>query len=489
VTPRFTALLAALALACAHPARAQALPDLGEASAATLSETQERTIGNRIMREIRVDPAYLDDPEVTDYVRSLGSRLLLAAEGPTRQIAFFVVKDDSINAFALVGGHIGIHTGLLALSTNESELAGVVAHEIAHITQRHQARALHGQRTSQWTSLAALALAIVAARGSSSQSGQVAEAALASASALAIQSQLDYTREHEREADRVGITLLEKTGYDPRGMVSFFERMLRANRLNEFKSSPSYLRTHPLTTERIADMQGRVERLAARMVPDSFDYRMARAKVRATAGTPSEALASFRALLEDRTVVRPREDLYGLAVALHRSRDFEGAWKTLESVRSPATPHPAFEVLAGRLQADLGRPDEALATFAAAQKAFPHHRGLTYARLELLLERGRSKEVLAELQERLRTPSEDAKLYELQARAFEATGRRVAQHRSQAEALQRRGNLARAVEQLELAVKAKGGDFYETSSAEARLQELRQQLEDERAAEKALGIT
>jgi len=148
------ALLLALHIA-ATPVAAQALPDLGDVSAATLSESQERTIGNRIMREARVDPAFVDDPEIADYVSSLGARLLGGTDGGRKDIDFFGVQDDTINAFALVGGHIGVHTGLIALTQTESELAGVMSHEIAHIVQRHQARAIHGQSRAQLTSLAA----------------------------------------------------------------------------------------------------------------------------------------------------------------------------------------------------------------------------------------------------------------------------------------------------------------------------------------------
>jgi predicted Zn-dependent protease len=472
-------------------AAAQGLPDLGDASAATLSETQERTIGNRIMREVVVDPAYVDDPEVSDYISSLGSRLLAGVEGPRRDLTFFVVQDDTVNAFALVGGHIGVHTGLVTLTQNESELAGVMAHEIAHIVQRHQARAIQGQGRAQWTSLAALALAILASRGSSSsQSGQITEAAVASAGAFQMQNMLDYTREHEREADRVGLTILERTGFDPRSMATFFERLLRANRLNEFKGAPAYLRTHPLTTERIADMQDRLQGAPMRMVADSFEYRLVRAKLRASAGSPSEAVEVFRTLLADKTIVRPREEVYGLAFALRRARDFDAAWKTLAPLReSGAAPHPAFELLAGQLLADQGKVDDAVSLYRAALRSYPRNRGILYAHLNLLLQSGRAREVLADLEERLRTVQDDAHLYEIQARAFAATGREISQHRAQAEAHYRRGNLAGAVEQLEVAVKMKTSDFYEISSAESRLRELRALLENEKAAEKALKIS
>ena len=481
--------LALILVLLAGAASAQGLPDLGDASAATLSEAQERTIGNRIMREVRIDPAYVEDPDIADYVSSLGRRLLSVSDQPGRDLDFFVVQDDTVNAFAMVGGHVGIHTGLLALTQNESELAGVMAHEIAHILQRHQARLMHGQSRASWTSLAALAVALLASRGGGSQSGQVTEAAVAAAGALQLQNLLDYTREHEREADRVGVLMLERAGYDSRGMQSFFERMLRTNRLNEFKAAPSYLRTHPLTTERIADIQDRLQRMAPRMVADSFEYRLARAKVRAAAGSPLEAVTFFRSALEDKTVLRPREDVYGLALALRRMRDFDGAAKVLAPLRAqPSQSHPAFETLAAQLLADQGRVDEALAIHRATLAAHPGYRAATYAYLELLLQAGRPAEVLAYLDERMRVRQEDARLYELQARAYAASGRRIAQHRAQAEAYYRRGHLGPAVEQLEIAVKVRGSDFYEVSSAESRLRELRAMLENERAAEKALKI-
>jgi beta-barrel assembly-enhancing protease len=480
---------ALLAAFCAGP-RAQMLPDLGDASTATLSESQERTIGNRIMREVRVDPAFVEDPDVAEYVAGLGARLLGVSESARRDLSFFAVQDDVVNAFAMVGGHIGVHTGLILLTQNESELAGVMAHEIAHITQRHTARSMHGQSRTQWTSLAALALALLASRGGGSQAGQITEAAVATAGALQMQNMIDYTREHEREADRVGLTLLERAGFDPRGMASFFERMLRANRLNEFKgSTPSYLRTHPLTTERIADIQDRIDRMSPKMVPDTFEYRLVRTRLRAAAGSPLEAVSHFRNLVAEQTVLRPREDAFGLALALRRARDFEGAAKALAPLRDRGTaPHPAFEVLAGQLAADQRREEEALEIYRAALERFPRHRALVYAHLNLLLQMGRNKEVLAELDQRLRGVQDDPRLYELQARAFEASGRRVAQHRAQAEANFRRGNLASAVDQLEIAVKVKDNDFYSVSSAEARLRELRELLETERAAEKALKI-
>lgn len=485
IRPLIAVLLVAAYASAAWP---QGLPDLGDASSAALSSNDEKIIGDRIMREVRLDSDYIDDPEIADYINSLGHRLLDAADGPHQNIEFFVLRDDTINAFALIGGHIGVHSSLILLTQNESELAGVVGHEIGHILQHHQARMMYGQRGMQIGSLAALALAVLASRGGGSQGGQVTEAAVAAAGAAQIQSQLNYTRDNEREADRVGLQLMNRAGFAPSAMVSFFQRLLQANRLNEFKGAPAYLRDHPLTTERIADMQDRVAQMPSRLVADSFDYRIVRAKLRAEAGSPMEAVTYFKSRLADTTVLRPREDVYGLAVALRRARDFEGAWKTLAPLREGAS-HAAFEHLAGQLKADMGRNDEALAIYRAALQTRPDERAIVYSYLDLLQQMGQTKKVLADVEDRLRTHADDARLYEIQARAYDAEGQRVAQHRAQAEAQFRRGNLAAAVDQLEIAVKAKSTDFYEQSSTESRLRELRALLESQRAAEKALKIS
>jgi predicted Zn-dependent protease len=477
-------VLAAYTATCAG----QGLPDLGDVSEATLSENAERTIGNRIMRDIRIDRDFIDDPEITDYINTLGIRLNNAAPGLKRPIDFFVVQDDSVNAFALVGGHIGVYSGLILITTNESELAGVVAHEVAHILQRHQARSMQGQGQAQLLSLAALALALLAARGSSSQSGQITEAALAATTAATYQAQLNYTRENEREADRIGITLMEGAGYDPRGMVGMFERMLRANRLNELKGAPGYLRTHPLTTERIADMQGRVDRNPARMIPDSIEYRLVRARFRAQVGSANDAVTYYRNALADKTVLRPREDVYGLAIALRRAREYVAADKELASIRQSGNAHPWIEVLAARNKYDLKQPKEALAILRAALKAFPQERSVYYAYADILMLDGDRDAAIAALTERTKQVKDDAYTYELLSKALGSAGRSVAQHRAQAEAYYYKGNLGAAADQLELALKVPNGDFYELSGAEARLRDIKVQWEAERAAEKALKI-
>lgn len=461
---------------------AEGLPDLGDSADASLSEPQERAIGKRIMLEIRADRSYIDDSELNEYLTSIGNRLVAASRGATndnrREFEFFWLNDEAINAFALLGGFIGIHSGLMLATTNESELAGVMGHEISHILQRHQARGAEGQKNKAWLPLAGLLAAIIASRSNSSSSGQATEAALAGSQALAIQSQLDYSRDFEREADRLGIQVMTRAGFDPRGMVSFFERLQRANRHNDGKA-PGYLRSHPLTTERIADMQDRVDQMGAdgkRNVPDNIDYRMAQARMRVLTVGGNDAVAYFRTIVAERTVLTSRADVYGLALALSRVRDFANAQREINSIRNATQRHAWIETLAAEIQTGQRHWDEALAIYRAGMKMFPAHRALLYGYLDTLYESGQTDVALREVTEQLKTIPDDARLYELAAKGYERKNKRLAQHRAIGEAYYRRGNLIGAIEQLEIASKARDGDFYESSSTEARLREWRNEF-------------
>ncbi|MDX2220119.1 MAG: M48 family metalloprotease [Burkholderiales bacterium] len=466
------AALVAMQLAVG-PVQAQTLPDLGDSAESSLPEAQERSIGKRVMLEIRADRSFVEDAELTDYATALGQRLLLASGSTRGDIEFFLLQDDSINAFALVGGFIGLHTGLILAAQSESELAGVVGHEIAHILQRHQARMLAGQKNAALGSLVAMALAILAAKGGNSS--QAPEAAIAAASGLQIQSMLDYSRDFERESDRLGFQMVERAGFDPRGMASFFERLQRANRHNDGRT-PGYLRTHPLTTDRIADMQNRVALMPARNVPDSVDFQFAQAKLRALQGSPADAAEHFRNLIAEKTIRRSRADLYGLAVAQKRQRDFAGALASVQEARRGGGPSPWIENLAGEIRMDEGKPALARDTYEKALAVMPGNRALFQGHVASLLETGATDQALTEIEARLRRTPEDVRLYDLLAKAHAAAGRQLAQHRALAEAHYRRGRIAAAVNQLDLALKQKDGNFYERSSAEARSRELKAEL-------------
>ena len=469
-----------LLIGLAPGALAEGLPDLGDASQASFSALEEKRLGDEIMREVRADKTYYDDPEATDYVQALGKRLTSRGAKSRQEFQFFLMQDRQINAFALPGGYVGINSGLILAAQAESEVASVLSHEVAHVTQRHIARMLDQQKQSAVMSLAALAIAVLAARSSS----DVSNAALALGQAGAVQNMLNFTRDHEREADRVGLQILEGAGYDPRAMAVFFERLQRATRMYE-GGAPSYLRTHPMTFERIADIQNRLDRLPYKQVPDSPDFQLVRAKLRAELDTPADARVFFEQSLAERRFLSEAASRYGLVASLVRLKDYAGARREFETLRKSAAAHPMIETLGCRIRSAAAETEGALGCYRDALRSFPEHRAAMLEYVELLIQAGRPDPALKLVTARLQTTTEDPKLYLLQARAYALQGKRLAQHRATGEAYVRMGNLQGAVEQMRIAVRSGDGDFYQLSSAEARLREL-SKLDEERRKEKSL---
>lgn len=450
------------------------LPDLGDVAAAEMSPLAERRLGESIIREIRSrDAAYLDDAEVEDYIGGLGRRLVTASGSPNQEFEFFVVRDPTLNAFALPGGFIGVHTGLILAAEAESELASVLGHEIAHVTQRHIAQLVSKQGQASMVMLASLLVAVLAARSNS----QISEAAVAAGQAGVIQSQLGYTRDFEREADRLGLQTLEGAGFDVRGMPSFFERLQRGGRLYE-NNAPSYLRTHPLTTERISDMGNRVAQMRYRQVPDSADFGFVRAKLRVAAASPADAVREFETLLaksDDDPAAR-----YGLARALLAAGRVDDASKAYETLRRDAPPSPFIETLGAELKLAARNGDAAVRLLEAAQTRFPDSRSLRYARIDALLQAGRNAEAASTARAGAQRRAGDVRMWALLARAESALGHRTAGHRAQAEVYALQGALLAAIEQLEIARRAGDGDFYELSAVDARMRELKAEERERR---------
>ncbi len=470
------ALLLSCALALPAPLSAQSydLPDLGDVAATELSPAAERRIGEEIIAQIRWrDAAYLDDPEIEEYVNRLGHRLAGVSNNPTQDFDFFVVRDPTLNAFALPGGYIGVHTGLLLAAQTESEFASVLGHEIAHVTQRHIAQIVGKQSQSAMLMMASLLVAVLAARSNS----DVSQAAIAAGQAGAIQSQLGYTRAFEREADRVGLETLDKAGMDVRGMPSFFERLQRNTRVYE-NNAPAYLRTHPLTTERIADMENRVTRMPYRQVLDSADFRYARAKLRADAGQPADAVRDLES--EVARAPQAEEMAYGLARALLRAGRADDALVRLDVVRKRAPASPWLETLAAEIHIARRDGAEAVRILDAARRQFPASRSVAYALADARIQAGQAGEAAKAVRRLLDDRSGDPRLWQLLSRAHAALGERSAQHRAQAEVYVLRGSLPAAIEQLEIARKAGDGDFYLLSAVDARLRELQRSLQEAR---------
>lgn len=467
-----------LLLLCISPcAVSDGLPDLGDVSQAALTPLQERQIGQQSMMQIRASKQYLDDAEVNDYLNQLGAKLVENSPEPSLDFEFFAVNDYSVNAFALPGGFIGVNAGLLLITQSESELASVLSHEISHVTQHHLARMIEGRKGDGLVSMAAIAIAILAAR----TSPQAAEATIASVQAGNIQKQLNFTRTYEEEADRIGLQLLQKSGFNTHAMPEFLERLQKATRLLD-GNAPNYMRTHPITSDRIAEIENRVQKQPYRLIPDSLDFQLVRTKLIAAQKTAPDAIAYFSDALGAQNYGNPIAQRYGLVSALLRNNEIERASRELSLLRKQAGDdpvsknNPMIATLEGQVLRATKNYSGALAFYRTAVQNSPQHRALTYDYADLLLQDNRAEIAVKLLTEQLTRHPSDATLYDLQARAYALQGKVLEQHQAQAYSYAWQGNIYAAIEQLELAKKT-GGSFYQLSAIESDLRELRGMLD------------
>ncbi len=470
-----------VAVVCAslvvHAQQIGGLPDLGESSRAELSPQTERRIGESIMNQIRLrEPSYVDDHEVNDYLAKLGRRLVEASGDPTGRFHFFAIRDNSVNAFAMFGGYIGINTGTILAAQTESELAAVMAHEIAHVTQNHLARQMAKEKQNTIPALIAMAIGILAARSNTS----VAAGTIASAQAGLVQSQLAYTRDFEREADRVGFQSMESARFDVNGMGDFFDRLQKATHLYE-NNAPVYFRSHPLTVERMSDMQNRAQHAPYRQVVSSLDFYLVRAKLRVQALPPKDAVVEFERLLQEKKYSSEIATRYGLALALLRANDIKGAKRVSADLKPQRGDSPMLAGLTASIDEQSGDFKEAQEIYRQALLRFPQSKSLVYGYADSLYAAKEYRQALAFLEKQLISDQSDFVLYGLQAKNYAALGQRVQQCRAQAEFYFLQGQLGPAIEQLQFAQQEKNGDFYELSAVDARLRELRKlQIEEEK---------
>ena len=449
------------------------LPELGDVSQTVLTPLDERRIGEQIMRDVSTSDEVVQDVEIIDYLNNLGNRLVSASSDKQQKFNFFVVQDNSINAFAMPGGVVGVHTGLILATNSESELASVLGHEIGHVTQHHMARMLASQKYDTFKSIAGIALALLVARANP----DLASGALTTASAVGIQNQLDYTRDHEREADRVGLQILDSGGFDVRAMPAFFTTLQRGTRFAE-GSAPSFLRTHPLTSERIADVANRVSQMTYRQVPDSVEFQYVRAKLIANNGSADTNIQVFEQNIREHKYTNEAAEHYGLAVAYLRKNALPQAEKEVAWLKKNAPQHAMIENLSARLQVVENNPQQAAKQYAAALKLYPDNRALIYGYADHFLAIKQSDNAIKLIKDKQGLYPNDAQFYDVLAKAYTMQYKLLLSYQAQGEAYFRRYDLARAIEQMELAVKANDGDFYQKSIVEARLTELRRMQGD-----------
>ncbi|MCZ8388910.1 M48 family metalloprotease [Achromobacter xylosoxidans] len=455
---------------------------MGAASSADLSPALERSLGEAIMSQGRRDPTYVDDPELSQYLTTMGRKLAAFSPGAVPDVEMFGVRDPEINAFAMPGGFIGVNTGLIVSSGSESELAAVLAHEIGHVVQRHIARGMTQQSQNSMVMLASLAGALLAALAGGG--GNLAMGVAAFGQAAAINRQLGFSRDAEREADRAGFTMLTKAGYDAQGMAQMFSRLMNASRLNEGAGGGSWASTHPLSIERMSDVQNRVRSLPVSRHVDSDDFWYIRAKMRVVQGRDAVSLRTAGQQLQDEAQalsgVRRSAAYYGLALQAFQRNSLEEAERQLAQAQADGRDSPQMARLA--VDIALARKDNRRAQdlAQAATRRWPEQRALGIAYATALQANGRHAEAQDYLRAKIKQwGSDEPSLYQMLAQSEERTGKPVQARRDLARYYVMTGAFAAAESQLQQA-RGMSSDFYEQSQIDVQIKEVKDKLAEER---------
>ncbi|QVQ24564.1 M48 family metalloprotease [Achromobacter deleyi] len=476
------ATLVAPTIPAAAWAQPVGLPSMGAASAAELSPMLERSLGEAIMSQGRRDPTYVDDSELSQYLTTMGRKLAAFAPGAVPEVEMFGVRDPEINAFAMPGGFIGVNTGLIVSSGSESELAAVLAHEIGHVVQRHIARGMTQQNQNSMVMLASLAGALLAALAGGG--GNLAVGVAAFGQAAAINRQLGFSRDAEREADRAGLQMLTKAGYDADGMSQMFSRLMNASRLNEGAGGGSWASTHPLSIERMSDVQNRVRSMPPSRHVDSDDFWYVRAKMRVVQGRDAVSLRSAGQQLQDEAQalsgVRQSAAYYGLALQAYQRNNLAEAERYWNLASADGRSSPQLAKLS--VDIALARKDypRALSLAQAATKRWPDQRALGIAYAQALQGNGRHADAQDYLRAKIKQwGSDEPSLYQMLAQSEERNGKPVQARRDLARYYVMTGAFAAAESQLQQA-RGLSTDFYEQSQIDVQIKEVKDRLAEER---------
>lgn len=473
------ALLLSLILAMGCPASAQELklPNLGESSTSMFSAEFEYQLGRAWLRIFRSQVPTVDDPLLHDYLEHLIYLLVTHSQLEDRRVEIVIVDSPEINAFAVPGGVIGINNGLLLYAQTEDELVTVLSHEIAHLSQRHFSRGVEFQQRNQPLALAAMVASFLLM---ATVGGDAGMAGLAATQAAAQDSALRYSRTNEQEADRVGMQTLVAAGFDPHAAPSMFERMMQASRYSSSERIPEFLRTHPLSENRIADTRNRAQQYEKQERPISLDYQLMRARVaNQLATTPEEAIQKFRGELAG-TTRSPEAATYGLVLALTAAGKPDQAALELDGIWSKSPERIEYIIADAEIDMARNQPEKAVKTLADRLKLTPgnHALTMTYARALMMDQKPHIAEEVLKAQSKL-YPN-DPGLWYLLAEVQGLAGNIVGLHQSRAEYFILNGNLDQAQTQLNYALKLTRGDYLTSAKINQRLvdiAEMRAQLD------------
>ncbi len=446
-----------------------ALPDIGD-NAGSVSPIEEYRTGEAVIRNIRRAGGVLDDPLIQSYLNELGYRLVAPSETQLL-FNFFLIKDHAINAFALPGGFIGINAGLILTTKSESELAGVMAHEIAHVTQRHFAR-----RFEQGGSSIPIIAALIAAIVLGSKNSEIGQAALASVAAGSAQKQINFTRANEKEADRIGINLLINAEFNPHGMATFFDTMDKQSRFFG-DNVPEFLRSHPVNPARIADARHRASKYPNVLTTNSINYYLLRTRLRVLASDDDVALLkNFSSMLQEGNYQNKEATRYGYALALQANKKYKQALSQTHILLKNNPEVIAYNILKAQIETNAGKYSAAIKTFQKLLTIYPGNNTINLYYVETLLKANKVKLAHTILQAQISSSTKTPELYRLLAETQAKLKQPANSHQSLAEYYYLLGQTHDAIKQLEIGLKTPNIDFYLTTRLEARLSEFKNEL-------------
>jgi predicted Zn-dependent protease len=449
------------------------LPEIGVVASDAISLDKEMIVGDAVMRQMRSQSPLIADPVLDEYLQDLGNRLVIHADSAKFPFEFFWVNNDAINAFAFFGGHIGVHAGLMRRANTESELASVLAHEISHVTQRHIARRMQAQQRSSPLALASLIGGVLIAMANP----QAGIAAMQAGSAANAQMQIDYTRTNEQEADRIGIAMLARAGFDPTAAAGFFSTLAEEYRM--VSRPPARLLTHPLTETRIADARARAADYPRRYLPISQRFELAKARIMARYSfEPDYAVEYFEAAVAAQVKRSEKAALYGLALAYMRDDKNDKAMEIIVNNLLKNDPSNLFYLDAATdIYIAAGEPKKAIDMLAPHIEHSPRNQVLALNQANAMISAGMYDDAVTLLKDFLLVRKDYQIAHQLMSEAYQKAKRFSQMHQSKAEVYALYGAYSRAVDELQFAYNFAGDDHLQKQRIRARIKQFRDQEE------------
>ena len=449
-----------------------ALPEIGVVASDAISLDKEMIVGDAVMRQMRGQSPVISDPVLDEYLQDVGNRLVVHADNAKFPFEFFWVNNDAINAFAFFGGHIGVHTGLMRRAKNESELASVLAHEISHVTQRHIARRMQAQRRSSPLALASLIGGVLIAMANP----EAGIAAMQAGSAASAQLQIDYTRTNEQEADRIGIAMLARAGFDPNAAASFFSTMAEEYRM--VSRPPARLLTHPLTETRIADARNRAGDYPRRYLPINKQFELAKARIKARYSFKADYAMEYFEAAVDQDVQRSKEaSLYGLALAYMRNEHVDKAKKIMDKLIAGDSDNLFYLDAMTDIYISLGQPLKAVEMLTPHVNHNPRNQVLALNQANAYISAQKYDDAISLLKDFLLVRKDYQIAHQLMSEAYQKAKQFSQMHQSKAEVYALYGAYNRAVDELQYAYNFAGDNHLAKQRIRARIKQFRDQEE------------